>query len=218
MTDQIGKTAVASRGVMRNQNRIALIEATLDSICEDGISGTSVSTIVARANLSRGMIHLHFGGKDKLLEKAAHYASDTYFAGLDAEIARCGNGPNQRIAAVIRNDLSQAVLNERSVRVLYAFRGESRKQEGLRHYSDTRDDKLRDLMFRDFKEIVSKMDLPDPQLVARDATHGTLALLEGMWTDYLLHPQSFNRTSAKRIVFRFIGSLFPSSFTQDGPT
>ena len=62
----------------RNQNRVALIEATLDTIAEKGFSGTSVSAIIERANLSRGMIHLHFGGKDSLIEEAAHHSSDAY--------------------------------------------------------------------------------------------------------------------------------------------
>ncbi|WP_235862233.1 TetR family transcriptional regulator C-terminal domain-containing protein [Roseovarius litorisediminis] len=139
------------------------------------------------------------------------------FTGLQAALAQSGISPQEQIAAVIENDLSESVLNERSVRVWYAFRGESRNHPGIGRYSDTRDNRLRDLMFNAFESIVHKIDFPDPSVVARDATHGSLALLEGMWTDYLLHPKSFNRKSAKRIIFRFLGSLFPSSFSENGP-
>ena len=201
----------------RNQNRVTLIEATLDTIAEAGFSGTSVSAIIARANLSRGMIHLHFGGKDNLIEEAARHSSDAYFTGLENALPRSGISPQEQIAAVINNDLSDEVLNERSVRVWYAFRGESRNRERIGRYSDTRDDRLRDLMLAAFEQIVRQMNFADPTVVARDVTHGTLALLEGMWTDYLLHPNSFNRESAKRIIFRFLGSLFPSHFSETGP-
>ena len=51
---------------------------------------------------------------------------------------------------------------------------------------------------------------------ARDATHGLLALLEGMWTDYLLHPDRFDRDEAMRITFRFLAAMFPSYFTLKG--
>jgi len=201
----------------RHQNRVALIEATLDTIAKKGFSGTSVSAIIERANLSRGMIHLHFGGKDNLIEEAAHHSSDAYFTGLEKALSRSGISPQEQIAAVISNDLSDEVLNERSVRVWYAFRGEFRNREGIGRYSDTRDDRLRDLMFTAFENIIQQMDFADPTVVARDVTHGTLAMLEGMWTDYLLHPNSFNRESAKRIIFRFLGSLFPLNFSESGP-
>lgn len=206
-----------NRQERRDKNRVALIEATLDTIAEEGFSGASVSAIIQRAGLSRGMIHLHFGGKDKLVEAAARHSSEDYFTGLQASLAQPESSPQEQIAAVINNDLSDDVLNERSVRIWYAFRGEARNRDGIGTYSDTRDDRLRDLMFEAFQNIVQPMDFPDPSVVARDATHGTLAMLEGMWTDYLLHPDSFKRESAKRIIFRFLGSLFPANFSENGP-
>lgn len=216
----MGKTLLPEPNIRqerRNMNRVTLIDATLDTIAEEGFSGTSVSEIIQRANLSRGMIHLHFGGKDNLIEEAARHSSEAYFTDLEAALAQPGSSAQETIAAVINNDLSEDILNERSVRIWYAFRGESRNHAGVGRYSDTRDDRLREMMFEAFEDIVQQMDLPDAAVVARDATHGTLALLEGMWTDYLLHPKSFNRQSAKRIVFRFLGSLFPSNFTENGP-
>ncbi|MEO1161873.1 MAG: TetR family transcriptional regulator, partial [Pseudomonadota bacterium] len=40
------------------ESRRLLIEATLESIVDVGFSSTSVSEIVTRAKLSRGMVHL----------------------------------------------------------------------------------------------------------------------------------------------------------------
>ena len=206
-----------NRQEQRNKNRLTLIEATLDTIADEGFSGSSVSAIIQRADLSRGMIHLHFGGKDNLVEEAARHSSDAYFTGLESALVHSGISPQEQIAAVINNDLSEEVLNERTVRVWYAFRGESRNRAGISRYSDTRDDRLRELMFVAFEDIVRKNEMPDSPVVARDVTHGTLALLEGMWTDYLLHPKSFNRESAKRIIYRFLAALFPTNFSESGP-
>ncbi|MGB7243136.1 MAG: TetR family transcriptional regulator C-terminal domain-containing protein [Sulfitobacter sp.] len=214
---QVETPKPTNRDVRRNKNREALIEATLETIAQEGFSGTSVSAIIQRANLSRGMIHLHFGGKDNLVDEAARHSSNAYFDGLESALEQSGSSPQEEIAAVIDNDLSDSVLNERSVRVWYAFRGESRNRAAISRYSDTRDDRLRDLMFMAFEKIVRQTDFLDPPAVTRDVTHGTLALLEGMWTDYLLHPDSFNRESAKRIIYRFLGALFPSSFSENGP-
>ena len=200
----------------KGKNRVALIEATLDSIADIGFARTSVSEIIARANLSRGMIHLHFKGKDNLIAEAVKYASASYYDSLDQLLANAGPSPQERLDAIIRSDLSEEVLNRKSVSIWYAFRGEARERAAVAAYSDTRDARLRDLAYMAFLEIAIEAKLPEPEAVARDATHGILAFLEGMWTDYLLHPDSFSRNSALRIIFRFLSALFPRYFNLDG--
>lgn len=200
----------------KGKNRIALIEATLESIADVGFARTSVSEIIARANLSRGMIHLHFKGKDNLVVEAAKYASASYYDSLDQLLVNAGPSPQERLDAIIRSDLSEQVLNRKSVSIWYAFRGEARERAAVAAYSDTRDARLRDLAYTAFLEIAIDAKLPEPEAVARDATHGILAFLEGMWTDYLLHPDSFSRNSALRIIFRFLSALFPRYFNLDG--
>lgn len=200
----------------KGKNRVALIEATLESIADIGFARTSVSEIIARANLSRGMIHLHFNGKDNLVVEAAKYASASYYDSLDQLLASAGPSPQERLDAIVRSDLSEEVLNRKSVSIWYAFRGEARERAAIAAYSDTRDARLRDLAYTAFLEMASEVNLPDPEAVARDATHGILAFLEGMWTDYLLHPESFSRKSALRIIFRFLSALFPRYFNLNG--
>ena len=201
----------------REKNHALLIEATLEAIAEEGFADTSVSAIIARAGLSRGMIHLHFNGKDGLLEAAARQFSKQYFTSLEGVFSQADVPAHDRIAAVICSDLSEAVLNERSVRIWYAFRGESRDRAGIRRFSDTRDDKLRSFVLAAFQELTPSIEIANPNTLARDATHGTLAMLEGMWTDYFLHPDVFHRATAKRIVFRFLRAMFPLHFSQAGP-
>ncbi len=200
----------------RERSRLLLIEATLASLAEIGFARTSVSEIVERANLSRGMIHLHFSSKDKLLEEAAKHASAGYFDDLKQVVLKSGASPQERLDAIIRSDLSEKVLNRRSVRTWFALRGEASINQAIARYSDTRDKKLYDLVFDAFLDIAVDSKVMEPGAVARDAAHGSLALLEGMWTDYFLHPDSFNRESALRITFRFISSMFPEYFNLDG--
>ena len=194
------------------RNRLALIEATIGSIADVGIIDTSVTEIIERANLSRGMIHLHFGSKDNLMLAAVKHASEQYYTELERRLPADKASPQKRLEAIISADLSDALLNETSANVWYAFRGEARKEVAFARYSSTRDLRLRELVLDAFTMIVSETDEPDPIMCARDATHGVLALLEGMWMDYLLHPGSFNRDTAKRIVFRFLSGLFPEHF------
>lgn len=204
------------RQQLKEQNRVALIEATLDSIAEIGFARTSVSEIIDRAKLSRGMIHLHFGGKDALVEEAAKYSSAEYYDSLNVLLKSAGPEPQESVVAIIRSDLSEEVLNKRTVSLWYAFRGESRERKTIAAYSDTRDARLRNLAFEAYLKIARQSGIAEPETAAKDATNGTLALLEGMWTDFLLHPESFDRAVAMRTIFRFLSALFPKHFDLNG--
>lgn len=200
----------------REKNRLTLIEAVLDSVAEKGISETSVSEIIQRAGLSRGMIHLHFGGKDNLLNEAVKHSSEEYYQGLYALLNAAGDTGQERIEMIVRGDLSEQVLNRRNVSIWYAFRGEARNRAAIAAYSDTRDAKLRNMVHDAFSRIAQEAGAAEASDIARDATHGTLAMLEGMWTDYLLHPDIFDREESVRIVFRFLSALFPNHFDVRG--
>jgi len=199
------------------KNRQALIDATLEAIAELGIAGCSVSEIVQRAGLSRGMIHLHFDGKENLLIAAVQQTGENYYAHLDSVLAGSGGLPQHRIAAIIHCDLSETILNKRTVNIWYAFRGEARERGAIAKFTDTRDKRLNQLIFKAFRIIAETEGQANTNAVARDATNGVLAMLEGFWTDYLLHPDAFNRKNARQIVFRFLAGLFPLHFSLLGP-
>ncbi|WP_371223105.1 TetR family transcriptional regulator C-terminal domain-containing protein [Roseovarius sp. 2305UL8-3] len=204
------------RQQLREKNRLALIEATLDCVAELGIARTSVSTIIERAGLSRGMIHLHFESKDKLLEAAVAHAGITYYAQLDKLLAQAGPSPQETIEAIIRSDLGEAVLNRRSVSIWYAFRGEARERETFRQHSDTRDVRMSTLASGALLEMLRSEGVAEAEPLARDTADGVLAMLEGIWTDYLLHPDGFDRNRAARLCFRYMQAVLPQYFNADG--
>lgn len=194
------------------KNRAILLEATLDSVAEVGIEETTVSAIIERAQLSRGMIHLHFGGKDSLLVAAAAAFSEEYYDEMDRQLARTPGRPVDIIMAVIRADLSPEILNERSVAIWHGFRGAARNNPEISRYSDTRDKRLRHMVRDAFVDLLDSKGLSEDDNAANEITYGTLALLEGMWTDYMTHPNAFNRETAVKIIARFLNGLIPDTF------
>ncbi len=188
-----------------------LVEATLDVLAEEGVSDASVSQIIARAGVSRGMIHLHFGGKDALIGAAAKLFSQRYFDEMERQLSAAGSTPEEVVLAVIRADLSDELMNRKSVAIWHALRGVAHRNAKIAKYSDTRDSKLRNLISSSFAQIGAVGSGEERDALVKDATLGTLALLEGMWTDFMVHPNSFDRDDALRIVCRFLKGLFPGA-------
>ena len=192
-----------------------LITATADIISESGIAGTSVTRIIEKAGLSRGMVHLHFTNKEALLLEVARLMSEQYYANQRQFLDHAGSFPQEKLAALVNADLSEKTLNQRNVNIWYAFRGEARSDNSFMMYSDTRDQSLYDAYYSAFLDLARNTH--SPEILARDATRGTIALTEGMWVDFFLHPLEFNRKTAMRIVFRFMAGLFPHAFDHNGP-
>ena len=207
---------VARKASKRNPDAScrALIQATLDTIAEDGIAETSVSRIIERANLSRGMIHLHFGGKGNLLTAAARQFSAEYFEEMDR---MTDLGPNasaeDQIMAVVKADLSEVLLNPKSTKIWHAFRGASSSHPEIARYSSTQDEKLIATLNRAFAALEGPSN--ESQQLTEDATNGTLALLEGMWVNYLTDMDGFSRQRAVDLIQRFLSGLFPGKFGAD---
>ena len=51
--------------------------------------------------------------------------------------------------------------------------------------------------------------MTDDQELIQDATYGTISLSEGIWIDFMLNPRDFDRKAARRVIFKFLGGLFP---------
>ena len=206
--------ALIKRKTRRNPeaSRQILIDATLDTIAEIGITDATVSRIIERARLSRGMIHLHFGGKDYLLTSAAEYLSAEYYRQRREEIADAGNHAPDIILALIQANLSEPIMNSRSVKFWHAFRGVSPTLPVIAKYASTQDDELSEILLRAFKQISAEYRVNELSVDASGATFGTLALLDGMWVHYLSDMNGFSREGSFALIRKFLAGLFPKHF------
>ncbi|PVA11628.1 transcriptional regulator [Pelagivirga sediminicola] len=192
----------------RSGNRQRLIDAALDAIAEAGFAGASVSEIIARAGLSRGMIHLHFNGKDALIAEAARHAGAQYYAALDRHLNAAGDSPAERIRAIVTGDLSAEVMSRRTVGIWYELRGAARTSPAIAAHSDTRGGRLEMVL----TDAFAALEPNGSRQSAQDAMRGTIALLEGTWTDFMLHPEGYDVAAAERVIFRFLRALYPGAF------
>ena len=187
----------------KDLNKQRLIDATLEALVQFGYADASISKIIRIAGLSRGMVHLHFENKDALLTAAAQRASEDYYASFEHWLRHVPATPEERIVAIIEHDLSPDVMNEKNICTWYELRGAARTRPNIGQFTGTRDAQLESAYATAFGAMT------DDKALIKDATYGAISLSEGIWIDFMLNPTQFDRNAARRIVFRFLGSLFP---------
>ena len=209
------RNVIKKRVVNKPLNRQKLIQATLDTIVDVGIENTSVSQILEKAQLSRGMINLHFSNKENLLLEALKFHSNQYYESWFENLDKVKtNTPAIQLQTIIESDLETCLLNKDYIVVWYEFRGKARTNSSYRKYTDTRDKLYRDVYYKICAELVKSESLN--KAISRNIAHGVIAMLEGMWIDFYMHSDSFNRSSAKKTLFVFLAYVFPKQFTLKG--
>lgn len=210
MGSELGKRAAS-----KARSRQILIDATLDVIADLGIAEASVTRILEGTNLSRGMINVHFDSKQHLLLEAIKDMAAQYFDDMFDLTSASGDDPEDKLVAMISADMHERLLNKRSTAIWFAFRGESRTHKIFSAHTDTRDEKLTELYATEIERLLSIRNLPPEQLKTqtRTITHGVIAMLEGMWVDFFLHSENYDREQSKRVIFSFLSAMLPEHET-----
>ena len=68
----------ARRTESKEVRRKQLIDATIESIAQNGIAGTTMSTVTETAGLSLGIVNFHFESKQKLFEETLVHIAKEY--------------------------------------------------------------------------------------------------------------------------------------------
>jgi TetR/AcrR family transcriptional repressor of bet genes len=205
--NQISTAVPHKRIESKARNRQALIDATFDVVAEYGVAGVSFTRVLEKANLSRGMINLHFASKEQLLIESAKKMAEKYYAHLQNFIKDAEEDPENQLIALLEADFDDAILNPREIGVWFAFRGEARYNEQFKPYSNTRDAHLLYQYDGIFERLLADGD--DASIEPRDLTLGLLALTEGLWSDYFMHGEAFDRRQAKRVIYLYLSRMLP---------
>lgn len=196
----------ASKAARRTQ----LIEATIRSIAENGLSETTTASVAGEAGLSQGIINLHFESKDKLLLATLARVVDEYRhlweAALDAAPANAAD----RLAALVEVDFHPSVCDRNKLAVWFAFWSESKARPTYRKLCAARDRDYDRVMVKLCEELVEDGGYGriDPELAAR----ALAAITEGLWLDMLANPRSLSRRQALRVSMAYLEHIFPNHF------
>jgi TetR/AcrR family transcriptional repressor of bet genes len=210
MPETSRKDTPKRRTAPKEERREQLIKATIRSIARRGLSDTTMATVTREANLSLGIVNLHFRSKERLLIETLQYVSDEYTRTWEKALENAEPSSRDRLRAIVDVDFSRPVCEPNKLAVWFAFWGESKSRPTYRKICAERDRRYDEMMVGLCKDIVDEGPYPrvNPEIVAT----GLSAMSEGLWLDMLLSPDSTSSENGKSICLAYLAGVFPKHF------
>lgn len=182
---------------MRDVRRAQLIDATLQSIDQSGLSGTTLATVAQHANISTGIVSHYFGGKDGLLEATMrHILRDLWEATMRRRTA-AKDEPRARLRAIVAANFDVSQVNTPVMKTWLAFWAESMHQPALRRLQRVNTRRLYSNLCAEFEKVL-------PRAASRRAATGLAAMIDGLWLRGTLTGEPFDTKAALRVANEYI--------------
>ena len=206
LADSNKSTNHRSRAAQKIFRKQQLIDATIDCINRLGISQTTLAKITEKAGVSQGIVIFHFRSKEALFEQALGYLSEEYCQVWQAAYDKAGDAAIDKLCSMVQATFSAVVCNRKKISVWYAFWGEARSRPKYQEICGQTD--------REFSETLENLcrklcGSGTAAVTAEVAAHGIEGMIDGLWQNCLLIPESFNRQQACRTVFELMEAIFP---------
>jgi AcrR family transcriptional regulator len=177
-----------------HDRRRALIDATIASLKQSGHEGLSVRRIAAAAGVSIGLINHHFPSIDVLIAEAYRQFSRELVSSLEQALDNAPSSPRERIHVFIEASLSPPTLDGDLLNVWIVFWGLHRHSQEIqrvhREVYGAYIDLVRGLLTDAAKASATRKF--NPRLTAI----GLMAMLDGLWLEWCLDPQTFQPKEA----------------------
>lgn len=185
--------------------RQALIDATIECLKQHGHEGLSVRKISAQAKVSIGLINHHFPNKDELVAQAYRHFNSALVAGLQRAVDLAPPSPRERLGAFIKASFSPPNLDQDVLNAWVVFWGMYRHSKQIqRVHGETYEAylELMHTMLADLEREAGKLSLS-----LRLAAIGLTALLDGLWLEWCLDPDTFKPEEAVALCEAWVTRL-----------
>jgi TetR/AcrR family transcriptional repressor of bet genes len=185
---------------MREVRRAQLIDATLLTIDEAGLAGTTLASVAQRANISTGIVSHYFGDKDGLLEATMrHILRDLWAAATRRRIAAKPQ-PRARLRAIVAANFDVSQLSGPVMKTWLVFWTQSMHEPQLRRLQRVNTRRLFSNLCAEFAKVL-------PRANARRAASGLAAMIDGLWLRGALSGDPFDTKAALRLANDYIDML-----------
>lgn len=191
-----------------------LIEATISSIGRHGYAGTTLNHVAGAAGLSPGIVNFYFKSKDQLLAATLAKLADEYESFWMAAIEAGRESPAVGLEAMLEADFHPAICTHEKVVVWFAFWSEAQSRPLYKSVVSELEERYHLQTRALFAALIEEGGYTE--IDADSAAIGINAMVDGMWADFLIAPDSFDREYCKTVCRQFLAALFPRHFRSSG--
>jgi len=215
MNVQTVPTVASRRTAPKEQRRQELIAATMETIAERGLAGTTLAEVTGRAGLSLGLANHHFSSKENLLTATLRHLAVELRA---VWVARQGD-PSltaaEKLRAIVESMFDPAICTPTKIAVWFAFFGDARYRNVYRAMVaefDTERSDVIEALCGTLARQDGRSDI-DPHAMAQSIE----ALADGLWLSLMLYPTWVNPGQAIDRIIDMLAMKFPGHFHPPAP-
>ena len=205
------KPRTQRRTASKEERQAQLIKATIRSIAKNGLSVTTMATVAKEAQLSQGIINLHFQSKERLLEETLLHVVDEYRAAWYKALDTSGDSVAEKLQALVSVDFDKRICQRNKLAVWFAFWGESRSRLTYRKIYAERGQEYKQVLTGLFEEIIKQGGY---DANAQHIATGLVAMHAGLWLDLLLSPAEMSMEQAQEMSMSYLQGVFPGHFAE----
>ncbi|MBQ4852402.1 transcriptional regulator BetI [Pseudoalteromonas sp. MMG012] len=185
---------------MEPVRRQQLIEATIESVGELGLQGTTINSISKKAGLSSGIISHYFGGKQGLIEATVRHLLSSLKDSLISQVADT-TSPEQRLMFIIEANFALVQQRKDTTRTWLSFWAQSMHDPELHRLQNVNSKRLYSNLACSFRRIMQKDD-------AKQAAELSAAMIDGLWLRAVLSQSDTDQFKhSERLAKQYVNSL-----------
>ncbi len=199
-----------TRAAAKAERRQQLIDATIRSIADHGLSGTTIARVSEIAGTSIGLAHFHFNSKERLLEATLQHLADEARAIWQTRNRDPSLSHADRLVAIVDARFHPRICDRRKLAIWFAFYGDAGAREIYRRVLSDVDDERLGATVAILAALCAQTGQTriDPQETAL----GMEAFHDGLWLNMLVYPSDFKRIACRDKALDYIAALFPTVF------
>lgn len=196
------------RAQAKLERRQTLIDATIRSITDYGLSGTTIAKVTEIAGTSIGLANFYFENKERLFEATLQHLADEERAVWQKLNDDVSLTPAERLVALLDARFHPKVCNRRTLAVWFAFWGDAGARDIYRRVVGTLDDERLNATVAIIQALAP--GATGPQRDPMQTALGLEAFYDGLWLNHLLYPDEFKRLGCRQRALEHLAALFPA--------
>jgi AcrR family transcriptional regulator len=209
----IAKEKIGRRALSKQRRQQQLLDATIKCISKKGLGSMTLADVANEAGLSQGIVNLHFKSKDNLLRETLVYLFEDYDTEFMHTVAKSPPQAAAKLLALMEMDLKPSICERKKLAVWFAFWGEASAVPTYRKICATYEQKYDDIMLDLAGNIIGEGNYTD--IDAQTVTDVLTSMTDGLWLACLIHPKTFNRSTAMKSIYSYLHAVFPDHYPKE---